>query len=97
MLHPSFKFFKTEDSESRLILSQSLQLNLRLGGYSIWSAILQLHFHINLDFKTDVLDHLPASWQFEYYHRLLQAVPEDAQELLEEASRLLELLLSTTT
>jgi hypothetical protein len=46
ILHPSFKFFKTEDSESRLTLSQSLQLNLRLGGYSIWSAILQSHFHI---------------------------------------------------
>jgi hypothetical protein len=49
----------------------------------------------NLDFKTDVLDHLPASQQFKYYLRLLQAVLEDAQELLEEASRLLELLLST--
>jgi hypothetical protein len=33
-------------------LSQSLQLNLRLGGYSIWSAILQLHFHISFGFKT---------------------------------------------
>jgi hypothetical protein len=43
----------------------------------------------NLDFKTDELDHLPASWQFKYYWRLLQAVLEDAQELL-------ELLLSTT-
>jgi hypothetical protein len=50
----------------------------------------------NLDFKTDELDHLPASWQFKYYWRLLQAVLEDAQELLEEASRLLELLISTT-
>jgi hypothetical protein len=50
----------------------------------------------NLYFKTDELDHLPASWQFKYYGRLLQAVLEDAQELLEEASRLLELLLSTT-
>jgi hypothetical protein len=38
----------------------------------------------NLDFKTDELDHLPASWQF-----------KDAQELLEGASRLLRLLLST--
>jgi hypothetical protein len=46
MLHPSFKFFKTEDLESRLTLSLSLRLNLRLGGYSIWSAILQPHFHI---------------------------------------------------
>jgi hypothetical protein len=51
----------------------------------------------NLDFKTNELDHLPASWQFKYYRRLLQAVLEDAQELLAEASRLLELLLSTTT
>jgi hypothetical protein len=31
---------------------QSLQLNLRLGGYSIWSAILQSHFHISFGFKT---------------------------------------------
>jgi hypothetical protein len=51
----------------------------------------------NLDFKTDELDHLPASWQLKYYLRLLQVVLEDAQELLEEASRLLKLLLSTPT
>jgi hypothetical protein len=51
----------------------------------------------NLDFKTYELDHLPASRQFKYYWRLLQAVLEDAQELLEEASRLLELQLSTPT
>jgi hypothetical protein len=36
----------------RWTLSQSLQLNLRLGGYSIWSAILQSHFHISFSFKT---------------------------------------------
>jgi hypothetical protein len=36
----------------RWTLSQSLQLNLRLGGYSIWSAILQSHFHISFGFKT---------------------------------------------
>jgi hypothetical protein len=35
----------------RWTLSQSLQLNLRLGGYSIWSAILQSHFHIIFGFK----------------------------------------------
>jgi hypothetical protein len=44
-LHPSVDFFKT-GVESRLTLNQSLQLNLRLGGYSIWSAISQSHFHI---------------------------------------------------
>jgi hypothetical protein len=32
----------------------------------------------NLDFKADELDHLPASWQFKYYCRLLQALLEDA-------------------
>jgi hypothetical protein len=31
------------------------------------------------------LDHFPASWSFKYYWRLLQAVLEDAQELLEVA------------
>jgi hypothetical protein len=36
----------------RWTLSQSLRLNLRLGGYSIWSAILQSHFHIRFGFKT---------------------------------------------
>jgi hypothetical protein len=45
----------------------------------------------NLDFKIDKLEHNSASRQFKYYWRLLQAVLEDAQELLEEASRLLKL------
>jgi hypothetical protein len=36
----------------RWTLSQSLQLNLRLGGYSICSAILQSHLHISFGFKT---------------------------------------------
>jgi hypothetical protein len=34
------------EAESRLTLGKSPQLNLRLGGYTIWSAILQSHFHI---------------------------------------------------
>jgi hypothetical protein len=51
----------------------------------------------NLDFKTNELDQLPASRQFKYYLRLIQVVLEDAQGLLEEASRLLELLLLTPT
>jgi hypothetical protein len=36
----------------RWSLSQSLQLNLRLEGYSIWSAIWKSHFHISFGFKT---------------------------------------------
>jgi hypothetical protein len=43
---PINRFFKTEDSNSRLTLSLILPLNLRLEGYSIWSAILQSHIHI---------------------------------------------------
>jgi hypothetical protein len=35
----------------RWTLSRSLRLNLRLGGYSIWSAISQSHFHITFGFK----------------------------------------------
>jgi hypothetical protein len=50
------RFFSPDFSVScqnfRWTLSQSLQLNLRLGGYSIWSAILQSHFHISSGFKT---------------------------------------------
>jgi hypothetical protein len=65
-LHPSVDFFKME-AESKFTLSQSPQLNLRLEGYSIWIAILQSLLHINLDFKKNELDHLPASWQFKYY------------------------------
>jgi hypothetical protein len=53
--HVSFGFFSPDFSgyscqDFRWTLSLSLRLNLRLGGYSIWSAILQSHFHIN--FKT---------------------------------------------
>jgi hypothetical protein len=55
--HVSFGFFSPDFSgyscqDFRWTLSQSLRLNLRLGGYSIWSAILQSHFHISSGFKT---------------------------------------------
>jgi hypothetical protein len=55
--HVSFGFFSPDFSgysrqNFRWTLSQSLRLNLRLGGYSIWSAILQSHFHISFGFKT---------------------------------------------
>jgi hypothetical protein len=55
--HVSFGFFSPDFSgnscqDFRWALSKSLRLNLRLGGYSIWSAILQSHFHISFGFKT---------------------------------------------
>jgi hypothetical protein len=54
--HVSFGFF----SEFFRIFLPKLQVDhqpesttqLRLGGYSIWSAILQSHFHISFGFKT---------------------------------------------
>jgi hypothetical protein len=54
--HVSFGFFSPDFSgyscqNFRWTLSQSLRLDLRLGGYSIWSAILQSHFHISFGFK----------------------------------------------
>jgi hypothetical protein len=55
--HVSFGFFSPDFSgfscqDFRWTLSQSLLLNLRLGGYSIWSAILQSHLDISSGFKT---------------------------------------------
>jgi hypothetical protein len=55
--HVSFGFFSPDFlgyscHDFRWTLSLSLRLNLRLGGYSIWSAILQSHSHISFGFKT---------------------------------------------
>jgi hypothetical protein len=55
--HVSFGFFFPDFpgyscQDFRWTLSQRVRLNLRLGGYSIWSAILQSHFHISFGFKT---------------------------------------------
>jgi hypothetical protein len=55
--HVSFGFFSPNFSgyscpDFRWTLSLSLQLNLWLRGYSIWSAILQSHLHISFGFKT---------------------------------------------
>jgi hypothetical protein len=49
-LSPDFSGYSCQ--AIRWTLSQSLRLNLRLRGYSIWSAILQSHFHISFGFKT---------------------------------------------
>jgi hypothetical protein len=47
-------FFKTGDSESRLTLLHM-------------ECDFATALPYNLDFKTDELDHLPASWQLKYY------------------------------
>jgi hypothetical protein len=56
LCHVSFGFFSGFCGiilpELQINPNQSLRLNLRLGGYSKWSVILQSHFHINFSFKT---------------------------------------------
>jgi hypothetical protein len=96
MLYPSFNFLwqkiQKQDWPSARVYdatqgSRATPYGVRFCNHtSIWSLLQDWW-----------LDHLPTSWQFKYYWRLLQEVLEDAKELLEEASRLLKLLLSTTT
>jgi hypothetical protein len=43
---PIIQFFSRRKIQNQDWPSASPRLNLRLGGYSIWSAILQSHFHI---------------------------------------------------
>jgi hypothetical protein len=67
MLHPSFKFF--HDGRFRI------NIDPQLGSTTQPKARGILHMECdfatalpyNLDFKTDELDHLPASWQFKCY------------------------------
>jgi hypothetical protein len=75
-LSPDFSGYSCQDF--RWALSQSLQLNLRLGGYSIWSAILQSHFHISFGFKT--------TWAF---LKTFEGSTRGHLGLLEKTSRLL--------
>jgi hypothetical protein len=75
-LSPDFSGYSCQDF--RWTLSQSLRLNLRLGGYSIWSAILQSHSHIGSGFKTT-----RASW------KTFEGSTRGRLGLLEQTSRLL--------
>jgi hypothetical protein len=66
MLHPSFNFFKT-----RLGIKIDPQLESATHPKAWGLLHMECDFAIalpyNLDFKTDELDNLPASWQFKYY------------------------------
>jgi hypothetical protein len=96
MLHPSFKIF--QDGRFGIKIDPQLEsvTQPKARGLLHMECDFATALPYNLNFKTDELDHLPTSWQFKYYRRLLQAVLKDAQELLAKASRLLELLHSTT-
>jgi hypothetical protein len=59
--HASFGFFSPDFSgfscqDFRWTLSQSPRLNLRLGGYSVWSAVLQVAppYQLRLQDKTGI-------------------------------------------
>jgi hypothetical protein len=55
---PDFSGFSCQNF--RWTLNQSIQLNLRLGGYSIWSAILQiaLPYQFRLQDNTSIVEDL---------------------------------------
>jgi hypothetical protein len=67
MLHPSFKFFQ----DGRFGIKIGPQLESRTQPKARGLLHMECDFTTahpyNLDFKTDELDHLPASRQFEYY------------------------------
>jgi hypothetical protein len=67
MLHPSFNFFK--DRRFRIKIDPQLEsaTQTKARGLLHMECDFAITFPYNLDFKTDELDHLPASWQFKYY------------------------------
>ena len=74
-------FFSTflknkEGKKTEVTLSLILQFNLRLGGYSIWSASICAPYMI----KISGLEHLIASEQLEVLGRLLDERPRSDQK-----------------
>jgi hypothetical protein len=67
MLHPSFNFFQ----DRRFGIKTDPQLESttqpKAQGLLHMECDFATALPYNLDFKTNELDHLPASWQFEYY------------------------------
>jgi hypothetical protein len=67
MLHPSFNFFQ----DRRFGIKTDPQLESTTQPKAQGLVHMECDFATalpyNLDFKTNELDHLPASWQFEYY------------------------------
>jgi hypothetical protein len=67
MLHPSFNLFQG----GRFGIKTDPQLESTTQPKAWGLLRMECNFAIalpyNLDFKTDELDHLPASWQFKYY------------------------------
>jgi hypothetical protein len=67
MLHPSFKFF--QDGRFKIKIDPQLESTTepKARGLLHMGCDFAITLSYNLDFKTNELDHLPASWQFKYY------------------------------
>jgi hypothetical protein len=67
MLHPSFKFF--QDRRFGIKIDPQLESATQTKAQELlhMECDFAIALPYNLDFKTDELDHLPASRQFKYY------------------------------
>jgi hypothetical protein len=67
MLHPSFNFF--QDRRFKIKIDPQLESTTKpkARGLLHMECDFATALPYNLDFKTDELDHLPASRQFKYY------------------------------
>jgi hypothetical protein len=66
MLHPSFKFFQ-DGSRIKIDPQPESTTQPKAWGLLHMECDFAITLPSNLDFKTDELDHLPASRQFKYY------------------------------
>jgi hypothetical protein len=67
MLHPSFKIF--QDGRFRINIDPQLEsaTQPKARGLLHMECDFAIALPYNLNFKTNELEHLPASWQFKYY------------------------------
>jgi hypothetical protein len=70
MLYPSFNFFKTRRFRIKIDPQLESMTQPKAPGLLHMECDFTIALPYNLDFKTDKLDHLLASWQFIYYLRL---------------------------
>jgi hypothetical protein len=67
MLHPSFKFFQDERFRIKIDPQLEFVTQPKARGLLHMECNFAIALPYNLDFKTNELDHLPASRQFKYY------------------------------
>jgi hypothetical protein len=67
MLHPSFNFFQDRRFKSKIDPQLESMTQPKARGLLHMECDFAIALPYNLDFKTDELDHLPASRQFKFY------------------------------